>query len=94
VTKLENKPFALIGVNSWTHEPGELKQAMTKEQINWRSFDDSGAINAQWNSPYTPAYYLMDHKGIIRGKWAGKPSEKSIDAVLEKLIQEAERAAD
>jgi peroxiredoxin len=66
---------------------------MTKERINWRSFDDEGAINRQWNSPATPTFYIIDHKGTIRRKWVGKPGAKSVDTVLEKLIQAAEKTA-
>ncbi len=62
----------------------------TKEQITWRSFDDEGAINRQWNLPATPSFYIIDHNGTIRRKWVGKPGEKSVDAALEELIQEAE----
>jgi peroxiredoxin len=65
---------------------------MTKHEINWRSIDDEGAINRQWNIPATPAFYIIDHKGTIRHKWVGKAGEKAIDAALEKLIQEANRA--
>ena len=80
----------MIGVNYWSREPGELKATMTREELNWRSFDDQGAISRQWNNAGTPSFYIIDHKGMIRRKWVGKPSEKSIDAALEKLIQEAE----
>ena len=66
---------------------------MTKEKINWRSFDDEGAINRQWNLPATPTIYIIDHKGTIRHKWVGKAGEKSIDAALKKLIDEAEETA-
>ncbi len=66
---------------------------MTTEKLNWRSFDDQGAINRQWNSLATPTYFVIDHKGAIRRKWVGNPGEESIDAALEKLIQEAEEAA-
>jgi peroxiredoxin len=62
---------------------------MTKHDITWRSFDDEGAINRQWNLPATPAFYIIDHKGTIRHKWVGKPGEKSVDAALDKLIQTA-----
>jgi peroxiredoxin len=65
---------------------------MTKENINWRTFDDSGDINDGWNLPMTPAFYVIDHDGVIRHKWVGKPGEKTIDAALEKLIAEAEKA--
>jgi hypothetical protein len=66
---------------------------MTKEKINWRSFDDEGAINRRWNQPATPTFYIIDHTGTIRRKWVGKPGEKPIDAALKKLIREAETPA-
>lgn len=84
------KPFALIGVNVWNHNPAALKKVMTKEKLNWRSFADQGAITGQWNSPATPTFYVIDHMGAIRRKWVGSPGEKALDAALEKLIKEAE----
>ena len=90
---MKDKPFALIGVNGWQHDPNELKQVMVKENLNWRSFAGQGAINRQWNSPATPAFYVIDHEGTIRRKWVGSPGEKSLDAALAKLIQEAEETA-
>lgn len=68
---------------------------MDKEKLNWRSFVDRGAIYAKWNTFGTPTYFVIDHKGVIRDKWLGRPGpvEKAIDAALEKLIQEVERAA-
>jgi len=68
VTTLKDKPFAVIGVNSWHHGPSELKTVMTQQKINWRTFDDMGKINRQWNFPATPAFYIIDHKGTIRRK--------------------------
>ena len=65
---------------------------MAREKLNWRSFADQGAITRQWNSPGTPTYYIIDHKGTIRHKWVGSPGNKSLDAALEKWIREAERA--
>ena len=65
---------------------------MTKEKLNWRTFDDKGTINRQWNFPSTPAFYIIDHKGTILRKWIGKPGDRTIDAALEKLIQKAEQA--
>ena len=66
---------------------------MDKEKLTWRSFADlgpfgQGAIASKWNLFSTPTYYVIDHKGLIRYKWAGSPGAKVIDAALEKLIQE------
>ena len=68
-----------------------LKEVMEKENLNWRSFADDGIMSRGWNSPATPAFYVLDHKGVIRHKWIGHPGEKAIDSALEKLIQEAEK---
>jgi hypothetical protein len=93
VKKLGEKPFALIGVNVNAYDAKHLKEVMAKEELNWRSTADQGAIAARWNSPGTPVYYVIDPTGVIRYKWVGNPGEKAIDAGLEKLIQEAERDA-
>ncbi len=63
---------------------------MTREKLNWRSFDGPGT-NRRWNVPATPTFYIIDQNGTIRRKWVGNPGEKSIDAALDKLIQQAEK---
>jgi peroxiredoxin len=89
VTRLKDKPFALIGVNVNDRESKDLKATMAAEKMNWRSFAFQEGINAKWN-PSTPGYYVLDPKGVIRHRWIGPPGEKAMDAVLEKLIGEAE----
>ena len=85
----------MIGVNITGHDSGKLSAVMEKEKLTWRSFVDpggigQGAIATQWNVVATPTLYLLDHKGVIRHKWAGSPGEKAIDEALGKLIKEAE----
>jgi hypothetical protein len=89
VTKLKDRPFALVGVNVNESESKNLKERMDKEKMNWRSFAHQEAVNAKWN-PSTPGYYVLDPQGVIRYKWVGAPGEKAIDTALEKLINEAE----
>lgn len=86
--KLKDKSFALIGVNIVDHKPDELKAVMEKEFLNWRSFDDDGTISRKWNSPPTPAFYVLDQRGVIRQKWIGHPGEKVIDAAVETLVED------
>ena len=71
------------------HEPEALQQVMKQEKLNWRSFADDGSIAQKWNSPATPAFYVIDHKGVIRHKWLGHPGEKVIDDALDVLLREA-----
>src|SRR5262245_40729059 len=65
---------------------------MVKEDLNWRTFVDRGSIAAKWKPAGTPTFYLIDHRGVIRYRWAGAPGHKVMDAALEKVIEEAEAA--
>jgi peroxiredoxin len=92
VNQLSGKPFALLGVHSYDLPPKKLKEVMDKEKLNWRSLS-SRAVTVKWSARGTPAYYILDHKGVIRYKWTGYPGAKAIDDALEKLIKEAEENA-
>ncbi len=93
---MEEKPFALLGVNTNGYDPKKLKEVMDKEQLNWRSFADTSdgkgfrPIIRAWNLQGTPTLFVLDHKGVIRYRWLGSPGEKAIDEALNKLIKEAE----
>jgi hypothetical protein len=83
----------LIGVNVNGYDAKQLKRAMTKEKLTWRSFADpgalgQGAITTLWNLSGTPTFYVLDARGVIRYKWVGGPGAKAIDAALDKLLKE------
>jgi hypothetical protein len=95
VTNLKAQPFALLGVHVGGASVKQLKYVMEKEKIIWRSFVDvgnagAGPIATKWNLSATPTFYVIDHQGVIRYKWAGPPGEKVVDAALDKLIKAAE----
>jgi hypothetical protein len=95
VKKLNDKPFALIGVHIGGSTAKQLKEVMAKEKLAWRSFVDpgnavTGPIATKWNHPATPTFYVIDPKGVIRYKWAGAPGEKVLDEALDKLIKDVE----
>jgi hypothetical protein len=93
VKKMEGKPFALVGVNS-DRDKAELKKAMEKENITWRSFwnggSTSGPISTRWAVQGWPTLYLIDHQGVIRKKWVGSPGGKKLEEEIDKLVKEAE----
>ena len=94
---LKDKPFALIGIHTGGSNAKQLKEVMGKEKLPWRSFVDAGTAGAgpiatRWNLSGTPTFYLIDHKGVIRYRWAGAPGEKVMDAALDKLIKAAQGA--
>jgi len=69
---------------------------MEKEKLGWRTFVDEGPagrgpIAVRWNHAATPTFYLLDARGVIRGKWAGAPpAEAALDGAVEALLREAE----
>jgi len=94
VQRMQDKPFALIGVNS-DENRDELKDVVKKESINWRSFwarGGGGPIPTQWQVRGWPTIVLIDHKGVIRYKHEGNPGDAVLDQEIEQLVKEAESA--
>ena len=87
VKRLEDKPFALLGINSDV-DKDELKKAMEKENITWRSFwngpdGTGGPISTKWNIRGWPTIYVVDAKGVIRFKNVrGEAMDKAVDQLL------------
>ena len=94
VKKLENKPFALLGINSDPKE--KLKEAMNRENITWRSWwdggDTGGPIATAWGVRGWPTIYVLDHKGVIRFKNVrGEAMDKAVDRLLEEMKKDAKK---
>jgi thiol-disulfide isomerase/thioredoxin len=89
VQHLTGKPFVLLGVNSDEDLP-RAGQACQKAKITWRSWWDgipSGSIATAWGVRGWPTLYLIDPKGVIRGKFT---SGKKLDEAVEALLKEVE----
>jgi thiol-disulfide isomerase/thioredoxin len=89
--RLKGKPFALVGVNSDTDKV-KFKERAGKAGVNWRSFwcGEKGAVGPiplAWNVTTWPTVYVLDHKGVIRGKGL---TGKELDRVLDELVGEVE----
>ena len=91
VKRLEDKPFALLGVNS---DPlKKVKAAMKRENLTWRSWwdggDTQGPIATAWNVSGWPTIYVLDHRGVIRYKNVrGEAMDKAVDTLLEEMESE------
>jgi hypothetical protein len=89
VKEMQDKPFALIGVNSDASMEDFRKQAVA-EKITWPSFFDGGStegpIATKWGVRGWPTIYVIDKKGVIRFK--GVRDEKMTAAVEELLKEE------
>jgi cytochrome oxidase Cu insertion factor (SCO1/SenC/PrrC family) len=92
VQRLQNKPFALLGVNS-DEDREQLKEVLKTEQITWRSFwagGTGGPIPTRWQLTGWPTIILIDKKGVIRNRYDGNPGDATLDREIDKLIQEPE----
>ena len=88
--RLEDKPFALLGINS-DSDKQSLKKVIQKEGITWRSWWDrspGGPIAKKWKVHSWPTIYVLDHKGVIRYK---DVREKAMDGAVDILLKELEQ---
>ena len=95
VKKMENKPFALLGINSDPKE--KLREVMQKENITWPSWwdggDTNGPIARAWNVSGWPTIYILDHKGVIRFKGPrGEAMDKAVEQLLNEMDKEVSKA--
>jgi hypothetical protein len=89
VKRLQNRPFALIGVNSDQNRDA-LKKVLEEENITWRSFwnggSTSGPISDAWRVRGWPTIYVLDASGIIRARDVrGEAMDSAVDALLAEL---------
>lgn len=89
VKRLEKRPFALIGINS-DRDRDELKKAMEKEQITWRSFWNGGStrgpISQAWRVTSWPSIFVLDAQGIIRFRNVrGEAMDRAVDELLKEV---------
>jgi hypothetical protein len=89
VKRLENRPFALIGVNSDGNREA-LKPVLEKENITWRSFWNGGGtggpISTAWRVHSWPTIYVLDGTGTIRARDVrGEAMDRVVDALLTEM---------
>jgi hypothetical protein len=97
VKRLEGKPFVLLGVNS-DAKRDELKKALDKEKITWRSWFDGGKtggpIASRWNVQGWPTLYVLDQRGVIHRKYLGSPEKiNTMDGLIDRLVKDAQGSA-
>lgn len=85
---MQDKPFALIGVNS--DAVATAKQAVATNKLNWRSFqnklESGAAISEQWQVDGWPTLVVLDPDMRIR--YRGHSGEEAT-ALARTLVEEA-----
>jgi hypothetical protein len=90
VRRLQDKPFALLGVNIDTDRE-VVREVVRREQLTWRSWWEPGGshgpISVKWRPGHWPALFVVDHRGTIRYRNLPPPL---LDGVVEQLLRELE----
>ena len=84
VTRLQGKPFALVGVN-YDKDKEYFKRIQKAARISWRSWwdGDSGLIGKTYQIRGLPTVYVIDPQGMIRFKnIEGKQLDQAVDRLL------------
>jgi thiol-disulfide isomerase/thioredoxin len=92
VRKYAGKPFVLVSVSA-DDKKETLKEFLDKEPMPWVHWWDGAeaGVIRDWNIQGFPTFYVIDARGVIRGKivGGGPDKEKKLDTLVEKLVQEA-----
>jgi peroxiredoxin len=93
VSRLKDKPFALLSVNT-DEDRATLRKSIKDGEITWRCWWDGGQegpICKDWNVTSFPTVYVLDGRGIIRFKHVRGPSLDDAVATLLKASEASPR---
>lgn len=93
VNEMQNRPFALIGVNS-DKDLEAIRRIVKEKNLNWRSFQNSpegskSSISSEWNVRGWPTLVVLDAERRIH--YRGHNGEQAIELV-KKLVAELEKS--
>lgn len=85
-----NRPFVLIGIAQ--DDPETLRRYQEIAKLPWQNIaDPNSRISRQWDFNVVPCFVLIDHTGVIRGKWMGGNDWEAIKEAVEECVQAAEK---
>jgi hypothetical protein len=92
VQRFSGEPFVLLGVNADESLP-RLRQIQFSQRLPWRSWWDGpeGPIASSWGVDRFPAFFLIDHQGVVRWRTFGVPPEGEMERRIEALVGEARK---
>jgi thiol-disulfide isomerase/thioredoxin len=90
VKRMQGRPFVLLGVNMGTDGCApSFKAFLEKERMTWPNICNGQDQVFTWQAVSAPILDVVDAKGIYRYY---SVDENDLDAVVEKLVREAESA--
>ena len=85
-----NRPFAVLGVAQ--EDPRAVGEFLQQNNLPWANIaDDNQRISKEWGINALPSYILIDHQGVIRGRWTGASQMERIWEMVDILVRDAEK---
>ena len=92
VERLKGQPFALLGVDCEANKD-TARQVMARERMTWPNWFDgdagTGPIAERYHIRSYPSVFILDARGVIRGREAGVGLDQTVDKLLEEMKQPA-----
>lgn len=89
----DTRPFVILGISK-DDKREDLKTFVEREKILWPNvFDGGGSICKEWRISAFPTLFLINHKGVIIGKWegGGPQTMSEIDRAIDEAVREADK---
>lgn len=91
----DTRPFVILGISK-DNKREDLKNFADQQKLPWHNiFDGAGTICKEWQIDGFPTFVLIDHKGVIIGRWAGANPQivAEIDRAVDAAVREADKQA-
>jgi len=86
VERLKDKPFQLISISA-DEDKADLEKFLEKEKMPWMHYHvGTEGLVQDWNIRFFPTIFVIDQKGVIRGK---NIREKELESKVEALLGSA-----
>lgn len=91
VKTFAGQPFALLGVDR-DDERDELARLVADGEVTWRFWFKHGTEQEptflRWNIQGVPNVIVLDHRGVVRARFSGTPSQETLESTIKTLIAE------
>src|SRR5436305_1186848 len=92
VQRYAGRPFALLGVNA-DESIEQLRDLQQQSGVTWPNWWDGpgGKISEAWQVDRFPAYFLIDHRGIVRWRHFGAIAPGELGPRIDECLRLAEK---
>lgn len=93
VQRLGDQPVTFIGMYGREGQREPIAARLQREGVTWRNAMDlktaaEGSLWSRWAVRGFPQFYLLDARGVIRGRWFGDPDLGALEGEIDALLAE------